>query len=533
MNRDRHKRLYDLHSWVGTILGLFIFVVSFTGIVALFDKEIRPWENPNIRLSIASEPVPFEPLLQDVIAEIQADNGTLGIMVVRTPQTLAPYYSIHANYTKPDMEKDHLDIDRKWDTNTAEVLTERGEGLSIWLLNFHKFLMLPTTVGQTIVGLAGIFMLLSVVTGIFIHGKIIRRFFSLQLQRSQRLKWQDSHKVLGIIGLPFSLMISFTGALLGVVAILGPIIAVIAFQGNTQALFDKVLGVPSKPAGEIAQMLSMDDVFNMRHPQSGLAPELVIIDHYGDKNAEFTLFYNEPKTLAIRDVYAISGVTGKGSESATGRQIPTPANRVINTTAPLHYGNYGGIWLKWIYAFMGMALCIMIATGQMLWVERRQHGGEGKKSDQFYNIISRTNIGICLGFPLASICLFYLDKLYIGAETSRLYWTGLTYFSAVSGALFFAQFRKNDYKTSKILIILCGALLLGLPILNAATTGATFWASDSIGEAVSNKVDISLFSLGLLTLFAATRIPTKRNIKKPEPQKNNKEQVSTAPAIAE
>lgn len=513
MNRDRHKRLYDLHSWVGVILGLFIYVVSFTGVVALFDEEIRPWENPNIRLGISNEPVPFEPLLQGVIDEIQADNGKLGTMIIRTPQALAPYYQIHANYTKPDMSKDHLDIDRKWNTATGEVLSERGEGMSNWLLNFHRSLMLPRTLGRTIVGLAGIFMLLSVVTGIFIHGKIIRKFFSLQLHRSQRLKWQDSHKVLGIIGLPFSLMISFTGALLGVVAILGPLIAVIAFQGNTQALFDKVLGVPSQPSGEIAQMLSMDEVFNMRHPQSGLGPELIIADHYGDKNAEFTLFYDEPKTLSIHDVYAINGATGQGSKSKTGRQIPTPATRVINTTTPLHYGTYGGIWLKWIYAFMGMALCIMIATGQMLWVERRQHGGEGNKSDQFYNIISRTNIGVCLGFPLASVCLFYLDKLYIGAETARLYWTGVTYFTVIFGAMIFAQFRTNDYKTSKILIILCGTLLLGLPILNAITTGATFWNYSGVGEQISNRVDISLFLLGLVTIFASTKIPTKRNIK--------------------
>lgn len=31
MDKARHKRNYDLHSWSGVTLGIFLFIVCFTG----------------------------------------------------------------------------------------------------------------------------------------------------------------------------------------------------------------------------------------------------------------------------------------------------------------------------------------------------------------------------------------------------------------------------------------------------------------------------------------------------------------------
>lgn len=45
MNLERHHRNYDLHSWSRVAQGLFIFVVCFTGCLALFDAELHAWED--------------------------------------------------------------------------------------------------------------------------------------------------------------------------------------------------------------------------------------------------------------------------------------------------------------------------------------------------------------------------------------------------------------------------------------------------------------------------------------------------------
>ncbi|MEM8862599.1 MAG: PepSY-associated TM helix domain-containing protein, partial [Chloroflexota bacterium] len=68
-NRDRQIRIYDLHSWSGISLGLFVFVVCFSGSLALFFHEIQTWEDPARRLAVAAAPVYAHDLISDFIED--------------------------------------------------------------------------------------------------------------------------------------------------------------------------------------------------------------------------------------------------------------------------------------------------------------------------------------------------------------------------------------------------------------------------------------------------------------------------------
>ena len=67
--KDRYLRLYDLHSWMGILFGFFIYVVAFTGTVALFYEEIKPWEDPSKRLHYFKERVVIQGKLEAFIDE--------------------------------------------------------------------------------------------------------------------------------------------------------------------------------------------------------------------------------------------------------------------------------------------------------------------------------------------------------------------------------------------------------------------------------------------------------------------------------
>lgn len=507
MHRDRHKRLYSLHSWIGILLGLFLYVVAFTGTAAMFAEEIKSWENPALRAPFTESPITIEPQFQTVVDDLLA-IGDIDHVRMDFPRHNKPYF--HAYGQAHDVNDDHIIVQKKWNAQTGESLPIRGLGLSEWVLDFHRNLMLPRTLGRSIVGIAGIVMMLLILTGILIHGKIIKDFFTLRLTRSQRLKWQDSHKVMGIFGLPFFTVMSFTGAFLGVIALLAQVIAVIAFQGDVDALVAKALGAPLEPSGVAAQMLTMDEVYQMRHPETGDMPYRAILNVYGDQNAQFDIYYDAQTQLVTFDQVQISGITGAAINKTLITQ-PRPAERVVNAMSLLHYGTFGGIIVKWLYVALGIGMCVLIATGLMLWVERRQHGSLGSKSDRFYASLSKINVGVCLGFPLATIAIFYHDKLYLGAEPARLYWTGVTYFAIVFVVILFAMVRSDQYKTVRTLMTGSGILLLGLPILNIVMTGSShIWRAD-----MSAWVDVSFVVLGVTALMAATQIPKRRNQHKP------------------
>ncbi|MEL7226561.1 MAG: PepSY-associated TM helix domain-containing protein, partial [Cyanobacteria bacterium J06576_12] len=405
---------------------------------------------------------------------------------------------------------------------TGEPLGDRGGGLVEWLLDFHRDLMWPQglggrTAGRTLVGIVGIILMLSILSGVIAHTKIFQELFTLRYFRSVRLKWQDTHKVIGLWGLPFYTMIAFTGAVLGVVAILAPLVALLTFKGDQEALIAAVLGAPIEPAGIEAPMLSVDDLSKLREPESGKPVEFIVMNQLGDQNARFDIYFPTDKELERYEGYQINGVTGERIADSQFENI-TAANKSVNIVSPLHYGNYGGggagtVALKGLYFLLGLSLAVITALGLMMWVERRLHGNIGNRSEWVYRELGHLITGFCLGLPLATASIFYLDKLFVGAEAMRLYWTGITYFAAWAIGIVYAFLRRNDYAVVRELLVLTGALFVGLPIINVLTTNEQFLSALGSGHKATGFVDLAFLLSGILTILVAISLPKNRSEK--------------------
>ncbi|MCA8900409.1 MAG: PepSY domain-containing protein [Hyphomonas sp.] len=506
MNRERHKRNYDLHSWVGITLGLIVFVVAFTGCFALFADDFRTWEDPALRTDLPDTPAPvaarFESWMEETATGEHVDFASLYM-----PTEAQPFYTGYVFVGREFHET-------RWSSVTGERLDTRGHGLSIWLLDIHRDFMWPDflggrTIGRGLVGIAGIVLLLAILTGVIAHTKIREEAYSMRLKRSPRLKWQDSHKVIGLWGLPFFIMISFTGAVLGIVALLAPIVAAIAFKGDVEALEHAVFGDHAEPTGRQVRMLSLDELRTLQHPQSGYLPEFISLENYGDEAALFNLFYPADSELLMYETVSVSGATG---ERVVNHRLEatTPASRATGAMAPLHYATYGGLWLKFLYLVLGLGLAVVTALGSMMWIERRKFGNEGTRSAKFYDRLGHLNTGVIMGLPVATLSLFYLDKLYAGAETARLAATGWTYFAVWGAGVIFAFSRRNDYATTRNLMMLTGVLAMGIPVLNGMTTGDWCFAHLASGGRAYAWVDFAMLLVGGLTLGAGFLAPKRR-----------------------
>ena len=512
MEKSRYLRIYDLHSWSGIVLGLLVFIVSFTGCLALFDHELKSWEDPAKRLSIAQEPAEIMPSLEAWVDK-NTQGGKVQRVIFRYPDLYRPFFRAFMSVKHEGEDKTQTTHEILWDTHTAEPLLVKEPALSEWILDFHRDLMWPSTlggrtVGRSLVGVVGIILMLSIITGIITHTKIIREFFTLRVNRSIHLKWQDMHKVIGLWSLPFSTMIAFTGAFLGLIAILAPLAAVLAFKGDTDALLRAVNDESSDASGIQAQMYSVDEVANYNFPNTDRLPSQLTISHWGDKNAEYRVAYESVKELSRVDTVILNGATGSHIKTTPSSKV-SPANRASNTITPLHYATYGGISLKVLYFVLGIFLCIVTATGLMVWVERRLKTKKGKQNPEYYHKLGRLIIGTTLGFPIASISIFYLDKLYVGSEASRLFYTGITYFSAVAMVIIFAMLRKNDYSTVRILFMFTAISCLLLPLINAIKAKSNFIAGLSDMQPWA-WVDVSFICVSVILFISYYCLPKQR-----------------------
>lgn len=511
MDRARRKRNYDLHSWSGVVFGWLIFIVALSGGFALFDEELKAWEDPSARSAGDGPPAAMHAAFSD-FADEAAARGAITFLNLTFADDLARQHRASAGVRTDDGRIQV--IERRWDPVSGAAQAERGDGLTTWILDFHRDFMWPDalggrTVGRALVGVVGVVLMLSIVTGVVAHTKITRELFTLRFWRSVRVKWQDSHKILGLWGLPFHAAISATGAFLGVVAILSPIVAVLAFKGDTDALIEAVIGAPPEPAGVAARMLPIDRVAELRHPDTGAAPAFLSVTHWGDAAAVYEVFFDEDRRLARYDAVTLSGVTGE-PVNVRAFDPDTPANRVTEAVAPLHYGTYGGLALKALYAALGLSLAVMAALGVMLWVERRLHGDAGRRSPGVYRAMARLTAGIKAGMPLAYAAIFHLDKIYAGGEAARLAWTGSTFFGVWGLAVASAFIRRDDYRTVRALLTAAGAAFAALPIVNAAMTPTGALLHGGGLSTPSAIADLVFLAGGLATILIAARTPSRR-----------------------
>ena len=513
MDRARHIRNYDLHSWAGITLGLIVYLVCFSGSFAMFHYEIKTWEDPAARIAVSDNPADINEVYLDWLNET-VGSSEIENLSFSFPTAHAPYYSAFVRYH--DENDAHVNERQRWDPNTAAPLATpwREGGLSEWIRDFHRDFMWPNilggrTIGRSLVGIVGIVLMLAILSGVIAHTKIREEANSMRLKRSQRLKWQDRHKVVGIWGLPFFSMIAFTGAYLGVIVIIAQLVSAIAFKGDIERLVELVLGAPVEASGQQVQMISLDELRTMQHPESGKLPISVNMRNYGDAVAEFDVLYHGGNTLRHFETVRMSGALENSTPPTPVRQ-EFATGRIADAVAPLHYGTYGGIWLKFLYFILGMGMAVVTALGSMMWIERRKHGNEGTKSLTFYNRLGYFNTGIVMGLPVATLSIFYLDKLYAGAEAGRILATGWTFFAVWALGLVYAWVRRDDYRTTRELLILTGSLAAGIWILNGTVTGQWFFQYLGAGHSSAAWVDVMMLIGGLVSIAAGLLSPAER-----------------------
>jgi uncharacterized iron-regulated membrane protein len=513
MLRDRRVRIYDLHSWTGITMGLFVFVVSFTGCLALFYHELQTWADPDRRLPVADTPAPIHDRLSTWIDREfgDADHVFVGFQF---PSEREPYYraDVSASYHEGGFRQ----ATRRWDSRDASPLPDRADGLATWLLDFHRDLMWPEvlggrTIGRTLVGIAGIVLMLSIVTGLITHRKMLRELFKLRYQRSVRVKWKDTHNVLGLWLLPFHVMIAYTGAWLGVVALMVPLLAVLTLGGDTER-FAEELGIAGPEAAEQqATMVSMDAVGGMPHPETGRMPAHVSVSEWGDRNALFQVNYEPESELLIYESVYVEGASGDVVPAPdSGLHPSTASGRAIGAIAPLHYATFGGIWLKLLYFGLGIGLSAMVVFGNMVWLERRRYGSTGNRSDRFYHRLAQLTAGVCVGVVAASVVVFYVERLYAGDESSRLFWIGAAYFAAWVAATLAALTMRNVYRAVRLGTAGTGIALIGLPVLDSLLTGRPFFTEFAGGHHGAAWVNVALLLTGAACIAAAFRMPDGR-----------------------
>ncbi|MBK5919588.1 hypothetical protein CCR80_00855 [Rhodothalassium salexigens] len=382
------RQMHAIHAWTGAVTALALYVVMLTGAVAVFARhDLAAWADPAVNAE-ADPGFSAERALRLSIARFQAETGApAGSAILFFPQPGAARAHVSVMAAAEDGAAAHDGVDYRLDAGRvtdASAVVGRAAGdterlyqtdwttpLGSFLVHLHTDLWLPPPWGRYLTGLLGLTLLISAVSGLVIHRRLLRDALLLRWPRGRSARWREAHKSVGAWGLLFNLMIGLTGTLLSfAAALLLPIVAVIGFGGDVAEAERVFVGIPpaagvERPTADLDRLMA--DV-STRSP--GFRPAFLHVHHLDDAAAvvDVTGF---DRGAVSQAKYRFDGATGTFRSRLDGLADDAALSKTLAMLLSLHFGNFGGGLVKAAWALLGVASAGLVLSGLMSWVERR------------------------------------------------------------------------------------------------------------------------------------------------------------------
>ena len=466
-----------LHTWLGVLFSAVLFVIFWTGTLAVFDKEIDRWTMPASR--VAAQPTMNADALAAAMARQFPDATTWS---VETPTIREPAIEAYGGNT------DGADFHAFLDPATGQSLGPPGsKGGTYFFYRYHFTLHISTfSLGLFICALAALVMMVLCVSGVIVHKKIIADFFTFRARSKPQRTALDAHNLSGVLALPFHFIISFSGiALFGMMYV--PAAQSVIFKGNPE---EANAGYYSRPAagekgGEMASIAAM--VESAQEQWKGDAPKRIRLNHAGDANAYVELQRSSDRNIAYR-------YDSIWFDAYSGQQLfateYTIATEVYHTIAGLHLLQFKHLLLRWLYFVAGLLGCVLIATGLMFWVESRRKKYARLKM-RGIRIVEGMAVGSVTGVLIASLGFMIANRLLpvaaAGREAVEVWVFHLIWIATFAHA----YLRIGTAWREQCWIIAAGCL--GAVMLNGITTGD--WLPVAIARGQFGVAGVDLFML--------------------------------------
>ncbi|MCA9420150.1 MAG: PepSY domain-containing protein, partial [Nitrospira sp.] len=176
----------------------------------------------------------------------------------------------------------------------------------------------------------------------------------------------------------------------------------------------------------------------------------------------------------------------------------------------LHFVQFGGATMRWLYFGMGLASSAMIATGLVLWVVKRR-GRHTATDGVGYRLVEGFNVTAVAGLLVATATFFWANRLLPADLPAREIRELQMFFTAwilcLGHALLKIFFRYNPTWRIWTVQLSIAAILFGLlPIVNAITTESHLLQALSQGQWEVAGFDLSFLVSGLGLALTARRL---------------------------
>jgi uncharacterized iron-regulated membrane protein len=532
-----------VHTWFGLVLGFVLVVIFFFGSLSVFDREIDRWAIPESRFE--PQPMPsFDRVLRPIFERIEPEEQELEQARERAgalPGKLAllnwsaytthrdPVLSLYAEYAVPNPKDpdDHVHGHVTIDPRDGRMISHDQLAIgSNFFYPLHYSLHLHwMDLGYWIVGVAALAMLALLVSGVVIHKKVFREFFTFRPKKRGHRSVLDLHNLTGVVVLPFHVMFPLTGLIL-FAGIYFPVseTTLKPLAEKHEKIEAQAKGLPPDRSGVSGPLASVDAMVveaKRRWSVRGMPGEVgyLAVTHVGDRNGYVSVYRagSDRVSLVGQPVHF---------EAATARVIheEPPPSRVVGVSEfliGLHLQHFEHWPLRWLYLFGGVSGCACIATGLIFFVgkRRQRHAAQGVSGARWVEALAVTAVTgpvlAALGMLLASRIL-PVDLEHRGLWEERLFW--ITWLGAFAHAAVRSapvqQVRTAPAWREQCYVIT--AFAIGAVLLNWITTGDHLGRTISRGYWPVAGVDLALLASAASAFLASHRLRRRERAGEPD-----------------
>lgn len=523
-----------LHTWFGLVLGFVLMVAFFFGSMSVFDREIDRWSLPATR--IEPQPMPsFDKVLAVRFSEINEPDPTQRAEAAQRvsrplPERLVaanwnaytthrdPVLNMYVGFEVPNsrLAEDEIYGFETIDPRDGSLLRKDQVPLgSGFFYPMHFSLHLEWKgLGYWIVGFAAMTMLAALVSGVVMHRKIFREFFTFRRDRNLLRGTLDLHNLTGVLALPFHFLWALSGLIIfaGIYFPIGDTMMRPVVEAHERD-DSKASGLALKPSGVPGTLASVDAMMaeaKSRWAARGVPGEIgfLSVNHVGNSNAYVSIYRDSTDRVASAEAIHFDGSTGR----VVYEQPPEgPITTVTSFLTGMHLQQFKHWTLRWLIFVGGIVSCVCIATGFIFFVEKRKqaHAKQGLTGARWVDALAVTTV---TGMVVATLAMLVVNRVLPDSLSQRDLWEESTFWIAWLLALVHAAWRSaalREARVSKAWREQCWAiavLAVTAVLLNALTTGDHLVRTIATGYWPVAGVDLMLLVSATVAALAARRL---------------------------
>ena len=528
MKQGFRQSMAWLHTWSGLLVGWVLFLVFAGGTSAYFRDEISLWMKPELHGAAAAMATDAAAATALAQRHLQDKAATSPRWTINLPSAREP--GIRLSWSGPPAPAPRAgERPRRARFESATLDPATGEALAkprqtrggdfFYRLHFDLHYM-SAIWGRWIVGFCAMFMLVAIVSGIVTHKRIFADFFTFRPKKGQR-SWLDAHNATAVLALPYHLMITYTG-LVTLMFMYMPWGQEAVYKDDRKTyiaeVFPSSTAFGNQPAaGFAAPLLPLPELLRQASAAwQGAEASRIVVHHPGDAAAKVTFYRHEGDSLSSNQAsITFDGVSGQ-LLGRSGEDI-APASETRGVLYGLHLGRFAHPLVRWLFFVSGLAGCVMVATGLLLWAvkERQKYAKAQAKGGRIgfgLRLVDGLNLGAVAGLPLAMAWFFWANRLVPvdmpdrpATEIAWFFWAwGL---AAVAGLAWPAR------RMWQVQLAIGGALFALLPLVNPLTGGAGLVSTLTTGNWRIAGFDLVALALGAALLAAAWWVGKRKSVK--------------------